>query len=113
MLPPPRALYKGSARHDETIVTCGLTIVGFDHYTNSSIIANNHGIMDKTQFKIIEQKVDDLIALCEELQRENRDLKAKEHAWVRERKELLDKNELAKQRVTHMIGRLKSLEQES
>jgi cell division protein ZapB len=69
--------------------------------------------MDKTQFKIIEQKIDDLVALCEELQRENRDLKAKEHAWVRERKELIDKNELAKQRVAHMIGRLKALEQES
>jgi cell division protein ZapB len=69
--------------------------------------------MDRTQFKIIERKVDELIALCEELQLENRELKAKEHSWARERKELSDKNELAKQRLTHMISRLKSLEQES
>jgi len=69
--------------------------------------------MDRTQFKIIERKIDELIALCEELQVENRELKAKEHAWAVERKELNDKNELAKQRLAHMINRLKSLEQES
>lgn len=69
--------------------------------------------MDRTQFKIIERKVDELIALCDELHKENRELKAKEHAWSKERKDLIDKNELAKQRLTHMINRLKSLEQES
>lgn len=83
------------------------------HYSYPSLLTHARVFMDKTQFKIIEQKVDSLIALCDELQRENRDLKAKEHAWVRERKELLDKNELAKQRVAHMIGRLKALEQDS
>jgi cell division protein ZapB len=69
--------------------------------------------MDRTQFKIIERKVEELITLCDELHKENRELKAKEHAWAKERKDLIDKNELAKQRLSHMINRLKSLEQES
>ena len=61
----------------------------------------------------LERKVDDLLRLCTRLSRENRALKAQQHTWTIERARLIEKNELAKQRVEGMISRLKSLESDS
>ncbi|MDY0008053.1 MAG: TIGR02449 family protein [Spongiibacteraceae bacterium] len=69
--------------------------------------------MDNQQFKALERKVDDLIALCDQLDRENRLLKAETLEWQREREQLVQKTELARGKVEAMIGRLKALEQES
>ena len=69
--------------------------------------------MSDTPLKALEQKIDDLISLCAELNRENFSLKADAFAWEQEKQELLDKNELAKNKVQAMISRLSALEQDS
>ncbi|HEY6130685.1 MAG TPA: TIGR02449 family protein [Halioglobus sp.] len=62
------------------------------------------------QLKDLENKIDELIALCKELNRENRTLKADIAGWREERKDLMDKNELARTKVEAMIERLRAME---
>ncbi|WP_341936676.1 TIGR02449 family protein [Marinimicrobium sp. C2-29] len=61
----------------------------------------------------LEAKMDRLIQVCERLQHENEELRAKSQDWQRERVRLIEKNDLARSRVEAMIIRLKSLESES
>lgn len=60
----------------------------------------------------LETKMDRLIQVCERLQEENDQLRARASDWQRERVRLVEKNELARSRVEAMITRLKSLESE-
>lgn len=60
--------------------------------------------------KDLENKIDELIALCAELKRENRTLKSEIAGFREERKELLDKNELARSKVEAMLDRLRTME---
>jgi len=60
--------------------------------------------------KELEKKIDELISLCKELNIENGALKAEISGWHDERKDLLDKNELARSKVEAMIDRLRSME---
>lgn len=60
----------------------------------------------------LETKLDRLILLCNRLQQENAQLKAREGEWQRERERLIEKNELARSRVEAMITHLKSLDTE-
>ena len=60
----------------------------------------------------LELKIESLIAYCEQLTRENKALRNQQGAWTTERAKLIEKNELAKNRVEGMITRLKSLEQD-
>jgi len=67
--------------------------------------------MPDTQFEALEQKIDDLISLCSELNQENVSLKADVATWHLERDHLVTKNETAQDRVETIIGRLKAMEQ--
>ena len=58
----------------------------------------------------LERQVDNLIALVHLLGNENKALKSQQSNWTVERAKLIEKNELAKNRVESMIGRLKTLE---
>lgn len=69
--------------------------------------------MDKQHITALEQKVDELIRLCEILNNENHNLKSRESNWAVERGRLVEKNELARVKIEAMITRLKSLEQNS
>ncbi|MFL0800172.1 MAG: TIGR02449 family protein [Agarilytica sp.] len=69
--------------------------------------------MSSSQLKNIEAKLDDLIRLCNHLEKENATLQAKEASWEQERKRLIEKNEIARKRVEAMIEHLKNLETES
>ncbi len=69
--------------------------------------------MESTSLEDLEKKVEQLILLCEELYRENNQLKSSQSKWQDERAKLREKNDLARSRVDNMISRLKSLEQES
>jgi cell division protein ZapB len=69
--------------------------------------------MPNSQLKALERKIDDLISLCADLNRENAALKADASSCMRERQELIDKNELARTNVQAIIGRLKAMEQDS
>jgi cell division protein ZapB len=68
--------------------------------------------MENPKFIELESKIDALIEVCEELQRENEMLKATQGTWQKERAQLREKNEQARTRVEAMIARLKSLEKE-
>jgi cell division protein ZapB len=69
--------------------------------------------MKDQELKAITRKIDDLINLCEQLEAENRLLKANASSWATERDQLVDKTELARSKVESMIIRLKAMEQES
>lgn len=58
----------------------------------------------------LEVRVEELIRACHHLKAENRSLRAREEALMAERAGLIEKNELARDRVEAMINRLKSLE---
>lgn len=60
--------------------------------------------------KELEKKIDELVSLCKDLNIENGALKAQIAGWQDERKDLIDKNELARSKVEAMIDRLRSME---
>jgi cell division protein ZapB len=60
----------------------------------------------------LEQKIDHLVALASSLQQENTALRDRESTLIKERGQLLDKNEQARNRVERMVIRLKALSQE-
>jgi len=66
--------------------------------------------MPNNPLKELEHKIDELISLCKELNRENRALKAEVAGWRDERRDLMDKNELARSKVEAMIDRLRAME---
>ena len=66
--------------------------------------------MAENQLKALEQKIDELISLCSELNRENQALKADSAGWHQERQDLIDKNEMARSKVAAMIDRLRAME---
>lgn len=66
--------------------------------------------MADNQLKALEQKIDQLIGLCHDLNRENTQLKADNAGWQHERQDLIDKNELARSKVETMINRLRTME---
>ena len=63
-------------------------------------------------FNILETRIDELIAFCDELERKNEYMADEKKKWAQERTRLLEKNELAKTKIEAMITRLKSLEQD-
>jgi len=60
-----------------------------------------------------EQNIDRLINLCARLQKENESLREREGSLLKERSKLLEKSEMARNRVEHMIVRLKNLNKEN
>ena len=69
--------------------------------------------MDEPDINNLIEKTDQLIAICDRLQQQNRQLLAQERSWREERLQLIEKNDLARQKVEAMILRLKSLEHDS
>ena len=81
----------------------------------SSIVTGTYNspqytLMADHQLQVLEQKIDELIALCKQLNRENQTLKADSAGWQSERQDLMEKNELARTRVEAMINRLRTME---
>jgi cell division protein ZapB len=66
--------------------------------------------MAENQLKELEKKIEELVSLCHELNRENQALKADSAGWRDERRDLIDKNELARSKVEAMIDRLRAME---
>ncbi len=69
--------------------------------------------MENTELQRLAAKLDELLEHHERLKAQNRLLLANERAWREERAQLIEKNELARQKVEAMISRLKALEQDS
>lgn len=64
----------------------------------------------KENLENLEEKIDELVALCGALDKENKSLRNNENEWLSERRQLLIKNETARSKVEAMIARLKSME---
>ncbi len=67
--------------------------------------------MSDTSFNTLEDKVDELIQLCNNMKKENQLLRDDKHHWENERKTLIEKNQLARTRLEKVLQRLKTLEQ--
>ena len=65
----------------------------------------------ESDLKRLEDRLDDLVKICNQLQTENKSLKEKQETLSRERATMLQKNEQVRARVEAMIVRLKSMEQ--
>jgi cell division protein ZapB len=70
------------------------------------------GLRGDVDLTTLEKRIDELIALCDELERKHVNMDAEQEKWLQERTRLLEKNELAKSKIEAMIMRLKSLEQD-
>ena len=67
--------------------------------------------MSEDSFDNLSEKVDNLIDICAEMRRENQALKAGENSWQSERKQLMDKNNVAKSKLESILVRLKAMDQ--
>ena len=54
----------------------------------------------------LEKRIDELIALCDELERKQATMESDRETWLQERTRLLEKNENAKAKIEAMIMRL-------
>ncbi len=70
--------------------------------------------MDDTQLiQALERKLDTLLEVLQQLERENKTLRTQQAGWQQERAQLVQKSELARTRVEAMIQRLRGLEEGS
>jgi cell division protein ZapB len=69
--------------------------------------------MEDTDLQALMARLELLITRVEQLKRQNGLLLAQEKSWREERAHLIEKNEIARQKVETMISRLKALEQDS
>ena len=66
--------------------------------------------MDTLDTRALEEKVDQLVRICERLEDENRALRDQQNSLMAERAALVEKSELARSRVEAMITRLRGME---
>ena len=69
--------------------------------------------MADNPLKSLEGKIDELIELCAQLNRENHALKAENASWQQERRQLIEQNSEARSRVKAVLDRLRAMEQAS
>ena len=75
------------------------------------LMNNNTTLNFENDLKRLEDRLDDLVVICDRLQIENKSLKEQQDSLSKERANLLQKNEQVRTRVEAMIVRLKSMEQ--
>ena len=75
------------------------------------LMNNNTTLNFENDLKRLEDRLDDLVVICDRLQIENKSLKEQQDSLSKERANLLQKNEQVRIRVEAMIVRLKSMEQ--
>ncbi|MDO7925743.1 TIGR02449 family protein [Pseudomonas sp. KFB-139] len=69
--------------------------------------------MEDTDLQALMNRLELLLKHSEQLKSQNALLLAQEKSWREERAHLIEKNEIARQKVESMISRLKALEQDS
>lgn len=67
-------------------------------------------VMEQSEVQALADKLDKLIERCEKLEKDNALLRDLQDDWNRERAQLMHKNDLAKNKIEAMIGRLRALE---
>jgi cell division protein ZapB len=75
----------------------------------------NRGLkpMPNSEISNLEQRINELIALCDQLSNENSLMRGRQNLLVEERARLIEKTELARSRVEAMLVRLKAMEVET
>ena len=66
--------------------------------------------MDSLDTQALEEKIDNLIRICNKLEDENRALRDQQNSLITERAALVEKSEMARSRVEAMITRLRAME---
>ena len=66
-----------------------------------------------TSLREIHKKLDELTSAYRRVKAENQKLKIEAQGWQHERNRLLQQNEMARNKIAEMIGRLRHLEPES
>jgi len=66
--------------------------------------------MEQSEVQALADKLDKLIEHCQKLEQDNATLRQLQDDWNRERGQLMQKNDLAKNKIEAMIGRLRALE---
>lgn len=66
-----------------------------------------------TSLQEISKKLDELATAYRRLKAENQQLKMNAETWQHERQRLLQQNEMARNKIAEMIGRLRHMEPES
>ena len=67
-------------------------------------------VMEQSEVQALADKLDKLIERCKKLEKDNALLRDLQDDWNRERSQLMHKNDLAKNKIEAMIGRLRALE---
>lgn len=76
-------------------------------------VFNRGGRVETSDLTRLAQAVEQLIRRNAELKQQYAALKQAQHDWQEERAQLINKNEVARQKVEAMIFRLKALERDS
>ena len=66
--------------------------------------------MEQSDLQAMADKLDRLIERCRKLEQDNAAMRELQDEWSRERAQLIQRNDLAKNRIEAMIGRLRALE---
>ncbi|MFL1405600.1 TIGR02449 family protein [Marinobacter sp. M1N3S26] len=66
--------------------------------------------MEQSELQAMAEKLDRLIERCRKLEQDNAAMRELQDEWNRERAQLLQRNDQAKNRIEAMIGRLRALE---
>ena len=80
------------------------------HFIVTAMTQKEQSTTVEVDLKALEVRVEELIKACEFLKEENKSLKVNQESLVAERAALVEKTELAKNRIEAMITRLKSIE---
>ncbi len=68
--------------------------------------------MENKAIQQLEQQVDELLNASRRIREENLLLKSQKAAWLSERTQLVEKTNVARQRIEKMVSRLKELDEE-
>jgi cell division protein ZapB len=68
--------------------------------------------MDNTAIQQLEQQIDELLRASRRLREENLLLRSQQAAWVSERAQLVEKTDIARERIEKMVTRLKEMDSE-
>jgi len=69
--------------------------------------------MSDTDITKLENRIDELITICDQLKNENTVLRERQHLLVEERERLIEKANMARSRVESILTRLRSMESQA
>ena len=69
--------------------------------------------MSDTDITNLENRIDELITICDQLKNENTVLRERQDLMLEERERLIEKADMARVRVESILTRLKSMEQQA